>query len=144
MQRHVPRSCRTRVNALFFVVPFSDVNAVILCSSQLISHTPNLTTIIDANSYTSVVFPTVYGVEGGDHGLGLVAGCLWHRAGDQVPIPESSVCPARQLQESSPDLYLNGPLGNSLKGVQPVSLAILPQTIVTAETSLRRNVLTDS
>lgn len=53
----------TRVNELFFVVPFSDVNAVILCSSQLISHTPNLTTIIDANSYTSVVFPTVYGIE---------------------------------------------------------------------------------
>lgn len=63
------------VNALFFVVPFSDVNAVILCSSQLISHTPNLTTIIDANGCTSV-FPTVYGVEGGDHGLGLVVWLL--------------------------------------------------------------------
>ena len=108
------------------------------------SHTPNLTTIIDANSYTSVVFPTVYGIEGGDRGLGLVAGCLWHRASDQVPTPEPSVRPARQLQESSPNLYLSGPLGNSLKGVQPVSLAILPQTTVTAETSLGRNVLTDS
>ena len=134
----------TRVNELLFVVPFSDVNAVILCSSQLISHTPNLTTIIDANSYTSVVFPTVYGIEGGDRGLGLVAGCLWHRASDQLPTPKSSVRPARQLQESSPNLYLRGPLGNSLKGVQPVSLAILPQTTVTAEMGLGRNVLTDS
>lgn len=60
-------------------------------------------------------------------GLAWSFGCLWHRASDQVPTPESSVCPARQLQESSPHLHLSGPLGNSLEGVQPVSLAVKSQ-----------------
>lgn len=74
------------LNALFFVVPFSDVNAVILCSSQLISHTPNLTTIIDANGCTSV-FPTVYGVEGGDRGLGLVVAACGIEQVTRFPLP---------------------------------------------------------